>query len=85
MRESIHAQSGPAANRRDHGSVMPWQFEARPPATVRYRHWTLEELRSLAVQLQLRDAARKSRLELLDLLVGDAFAEPIPKIGNGAG
>ena len=44
-------------------------------AAVRYVDWSFEELRSLALQLQLPYAGRKSRKELLELLVGGPCVE----------
>jgi hypothetical protein len=40
------------------------------PRAVRYQDWSIEELRRLAIQLQLANAGRKSRKELLECLVG---------------
>jgi hypothetical protein len=41
-----------------------------PPLCSRYAAWTIEELRGLAGQLQLRDANAMTRRELLDVLAG---------------
>jgi hypothetical protein len=59
---------------------------ARPRGTVAGRNfdWSVEELRSLAVQLQLPDAARKTRHELLELLAGIEHRESFPKFGKSS-
>lgn len=41
-----------------------------PPLCSGYAAWTIEELRGLAGQLQLRDANAMTRRELLDVLAG---------------
>ena len=37
-----------------------------------YSRWTIEELRALAMQLQIRDAASKSRPELVEFFAAPA-------------
>jgi hypothetical protein len=44
----------------------------------------VEELRCLAVQLQLPDAARKTRRELLEILAGADRKERFPKFGKSS-
>ena len=39
-----------------------------PPRYADYERWTIEELRALGAQLQLPDARRKTRGELLEIL-----------------
>lgn len=38
------------------------------PRNTSYDRWTIEELRAFGVRMQLRDASRKTRSELLELL-----------------
>ena len=47
--------------------------------TARYIEWSLEELRGLAEQLQLPDAMRKSRAELLYWLVDSSARDAAGK------
>jgi hypothetical protein len=42
------------------------------PFSASYQSWTYEELRRLAIQLQLANARRKSRTELLEMLDGES-------------
>ncbi len=54
----------------EHSPIRPLAARARPrsePAARRpdYRSWSIEELRALAHQLQLPEASRKTRSELL--------------------
>jgi hypothetical protein len=53
-----------------------WWFEPYTASSERYLEWSLEELRRLAMQLQLPGAGLKSRKELLDLLVGGREKPP---------
>jgi hypothetical protein len=52
------------------------------PISARYQDWSFEELRRLADQLQLANATRKSRKELLDLLVGGPRKERFQNLEN---
>lgn len=63
--QETHNFADPAAGRRRRAPLAPMHDAAGP---TRYASWSVEELRALAVQLQLPDAAAKTRRELLDLL-----------------
>ena len=74
--------------------MSPPRMSALAPAksrpAIRYQDWSLEELRGLALQLQLSNAKLKSRQELLDLLGGAPRSEGFQtleshrRLGNSA-
>jgi hypothetical protein len=49
---------------------------------VPYFDWSHEELRGLAVQLQLPGASQMTRCELLDLLAGSSGPRDFPNSGK---
>jgi hypothetical protein len=52
----------------------------RPPTD--YNYWTIEELRALGTQLQVPDARRKTRAELLEILDVKGHWERMPSLRN---
>lgn len=60
----------PSAHGTDSGRHGPLAAAPRPPR-IDYSRWSVEELRAFALQMQLPDAATRTRRELLEI-----FAHP---------